>query len=135
MRPWLGRRAYAILNDFMRIIVADDNASCRRIVVRMLREIGHEVSSVEDGPGLRHGCASGEFDAAICDINLGLEDGIALCEELKANYPALPICLMTGSPANIDCAVSAGFELVLLKPFSMVQLREILQSWALASLR
>lgn len=60
------------------------------------------------------------IDFAICDIFLGEENGLELCEHIRRQYPSIPILIMTAkdSPSLQSESIAAGANGYLNKPFS-----------------
>jgi CheY-like chemotaxis protein len=117
-----------------RILVMDDEEVIRKLVRRLLQEMGHEVELVEDGQSAvgAYESARGQgrpFDAVILDLTI--RDGIGGQEtirELLKIDPAVKAIVMSGYPN--DPAVLEperyGFEGVLTKPFDKLKLGAVL---------
>jgi CheY-like chemotaxis protein len=117
-----------------RILVMDDEEVIRKLVRRLLQEMGHEVELVEDGQSAVgvYESARGQgrpFDAVILDLTI--RDGVGGQEtirELLKIDPAVKAIVMSGYPN--DPAVLEperyGFEGVLTKPFDKLKLGAVL---------
>lgn len=109
-----------------RILVAEDNAAVREFVERGLIHFGHEVVAVADG-----GAAVGElgratFDLLITDIVMPVMDGIALALKTSADFPDMPVLMMTGYAHERQRAYNLSELIadVLDKPFTLEALGE-----------
>jgi len=125
-------RAFAVaclvsLSNMPKILVIDDEAAVRKVMVRMLTSAGHEVTAAPDGvEGLRVWRELGA-DLVITDVHMPEMDGVQVIRELRATSPALPVIAMSGSGSARDLELLRAAELVgavglLGKPFSWDEL-------------
>lgn len=106
-----------------RIIVIEDEAAIRRLVLRILSRDGHDVREASNG---RDGVAMHRADPAdlvITDLFMPEQDGIETIRQLREFAPDTPILAMSGggSRGMIDVLADAeqlGAQAVLQKPFS-----------------
>jgi CheY-like chemotaxis protein len=123
----------ASLSDMLRILVIDDEAGVRKVLVRMLTSAGHEVTAAPDGAeGLRVWREAGT-DLVITDVHMPELDGVQVIRELRAKAPALPVIAMSGSGNSRDLDRLRAAELmgavgVLGKPFSWDELMSAIAS-------
>ncbi|MFN0317578.1 MAG: response regulator transcription factor [Burkholderiales bacterium] len=100
------------------ILVADDDAAFRDVLARALRRRGYDVlaaSSCEEAMALAQTCKIG---AAVVDLRMPAESGLALIPRLKEHEPSMRILMLTGF-ASITTAVEAiklGATNYLAKP-------------------
>jgi CheY-like chemotaxis protein len=110
-----------------RILVAEDDAEVRALVIRALSTHGHEVTAAEDGGEALDilNREEGAFDLLLSDIKMPVMDGIALALTSARDFPALPILLMTGFADQRERAhgLEAIVRDVLTKPFTLPELR------------
>ncbi|WP_428391684.1 response regulator [Lichenicoccus sp.] len=104
------------------ILVVDDEAVVRMLVVDLLRERGHSVQEAEDAFAamalVQQGVA---LDLMITDIGLpGGFDGSTLARRTRQLRPGLPILFITGYAfgTNNDVVLEPGIP-VLTKPFTL----------------
>jgi CheY-like chemotaxis protein len=83
-----------------RVLVVDDEPGVRGIIARMLEEVGYRVTEVGDALGALAAvrCASPPFDLVVTDNHMPAKTGLRLVDELQAEFPALPIVMLTGMP-------------------------------------
>ena len=110
----------------MRILVIDDNGPLRRVAVRILSGAGFEVLEAPDGAsGLRLWRERGA-DVLLTDLHIGVPNGIEVVQDIRADAPALPVVIMSGSMVGDDNLVRAqellGTVGLLEKPFRTVDL-------------
>jgi CheY-like chemotaxis protein len=109
----------------MRILVAEDDSSLRKLVTIILEAECHEVCSVSDGlQALRllTGAAGAEFDFLLTDISMPEITGFDLARAVVAFRPDLPILYMSAiAPSAMphDGIVPAP---LLQKPFRAADL-------------
>jgi len=107
------------------LLVVDDDARIRQMLVRYFEGEGFKVSAVPDGAGMRSQLASGSVDLILLDVVLpGGQDGYSLAREVRAGSD-LPIIMLTGKDDVTDRVVGLeiGADDYIAKPF---HLREVL---------
>jgi PAS domain S-box-containing protein len=114
-----------------RVLVVDDNATNRQILVLQTRNWGmlaHECDSAKEALNcLREG---ERFDIAVLDIQMPEMDGITLATEMHklSGENTMPIVgLSSILPKSVDVA-EAGFAEMLTKPIKQSQLFNVLAS-------
>ena len=121
------------------ILVIEDDAQLRPVLARMLRVSGYETTDAADGASGVACWRDRGADLVITDLHLGDMDGIQVVLQLRAERPALPIIVMSGSAVAADTARLREAHLldgliVLEKPFSLDTLTAVVRS-ALATPR
>jgi CheY-like chemotaxis protein len=110
-----------------RILIAEDEESVRSLIVRALKQDGHDVVASEDGAEALESLSrdKGRFDLLLTDIQMPVMDGIALALAAGRDYPDLVILLMTGFADQRERAhgLSALVHSVITKPFSLADIR------------
>jgi two-component system nitrogen regulation response regulator GlnG len=102
-----------------KILVADDEPSIRWLLERLLRQAGHAVRVVEDGPAALAATAAEAFDLAFVDIRMPGLDGLEALSRLRADSPDTAVIVMTahGSVRAAVEAMQRGAYDYLAKPF------------------
>jgi len=95
----------------LRVLIVDDNASDRFLVVRELRRAFPAVEPVEavDEADFGRVLEAGAFDAVITDFQLRWSDGRAVLRAVKARFPECPVVMFTGTGSE-EIAVAAMKE-------------------------
>jgi two-component system cell cycle response regulator CpdR len=116
-----------------RVLVAEDDAEMRRLVVEALRSDGHEVVEADDGGRLLTRLAEvfardptlALVDVIVSDIRMPVCSGLELLERLTEARWRVPFILMTafGDQETRRRAEKAG-ALLLDKPLSLEALRD-----------
>ena len=86
----------------MRVLIVDDHAIVRRGLMAFLSDGFHGAAFGEAGDGrqaLEH-LRNGEWDVALLDINLPGKNGLELLKELKAEWPGLPVLVLSAHPED-----------------------------------
>ena len=106
-----------------RLIVVEDDAELRSLVVRGLEEEGFDVTAVGDGAGALE-AAREPVDALVIDVGLPDADGRDVCQALRAQGCAAPVVFLTALDAMTDrlSGFSAGGDDYITKPFHFDEL-------------
>jgi len=104
------------------ILVVEDDASLRRLMVRMLNTGGystHAAGNAADGLSRVRQC-HGALDLAIIDMVMPGRSGLDLASDLDREYPGLKILYMSGYVDSLAADVIArrSPDCLLLKPFT-----------------
>ena len=101
-----------------KIIVIDDDLHMRRMIVRILTDVGHEVMGAEngrDGLNLFH---SHRPNLVITDILMPERDGLETIGEMRRTATGVAIIAISGGdPIYLDIAKKWGADVTLAKPF------------------
>jgi ribonuclease P protein subunit RPR2 len=116
----------------LRALVVDDDPGLRELVRTVLEGAGVEVEEATTARRAREHVANMPPDVVVLDLGLPDEDGLALCTELKAARPALPIVVLTGREAHTaeGASTSAGADAFLRKPFGPLELIDAVEALA-----
>jgi two-component system nitrogen regulation response regulator GlnG len=108
-----------------RILVADDEPSMRWLLERVLRQVGHSVTVVEDGGGALAQATAEPYDLAFVDVRMPDLDGLEVLSRLKASAPDTAVIVMTahGSVRSAVEAMQRGAYDYLTKPFDNDEVR------------
>lgn len=116
------------LNVNMRILVVDDMATMRKIVKRMLSEIGFKsIEEAEDGKPAwdliqqRHDEGQ-PYEFVVSDWNMPEMSGLDLLKNVRDDdrFKKLPFLMVTAEAeqSNVITAVKAGVSNYVVKPFA-----------------
>lgn len=108
----------------MRILVVDDEADLRGVVMRALRADGHAVAMADDLRSARERVAEGT-DLIVLDLRLPDGFGLDLCRELREQGVGVPILVLTAlSRVSLRVqGLDAGADDFMSKPFAVAELR------------
>ncbi len=116
-----------------RIIVIDDQEPIRRIVRRALEQAGHEVADASDGDIGVKLLAQHPADVVICDIFMPGQDGILTLRQIRKQFPAVKVIVISGgdSTGMLDLRRDAellGAVKTLQKPFTAREIVDLVTS-------
>ena len=112
----------------MRVLVADDDLTSRRILAAILRKWGFEPVVVEDGAAAAEALEGpGAPSLALLDWNMPGLEGPEVCRRLRAASPTNPpyLILLTarGEKADIVRGLESGANDYVSKPYDVEELR------------
>ena len=114
------------------ILVADDEASIRRILETRLSMIGYKVVTASDGKEALKLFRDYEPDLVVLDVMMPKLDGYGVCQELRKDSD-VPIVMLTalGDVADRITGLELGADDYVVKPFSarelMLRVRAVLR--------
>ena len=114
--------------DLVQILIVDDDAELRELVVERLTNYGLSAFAVQSGEAMFAELATRKYDLILLDVMMPGEDGLSLCRRLRStDSPTshIPVIFLTALGETTDKVV--GLELggddYLPKPF---QTRELI---------
>jgi PAS domain S-box-containing protein len=114
-----------------KILVVEDMRSLRVILARLLRKLGHEVETVENGAEALDKLDSFMPEIIFSDISMPGMTGYELARRLRARSDTAGLLLVAmtgyGQAADRDKALEAGFDEHLVKPVDVQQLQRLFQ--------
>lgn len=102
-----------------RIVVAEDDAAIRGLLVHHFEREGFRCEEACDGPtALR--CARGGADLLVLDLGLPVIDGLEIVRVLRREQRAIPILVLTARTDEVDriLGLEMGADDYVPKPFS-----------------
>jgi two-component system, chemotaxis family, chemotaxis protein CheY len=115
------------------VLVVDDSAMMRKIVIKNLKDCGFDVTVIEAGDGAEglEKFKAGGIACVLSDWNMPNMDGLTMVKEIRKLDPqkTVPIIMITteGSADKVKDAVLAGANNYLAKPFTPERFKEKLQ--------
>ncbi len=102
------------------ILVVDDEELLRKFMVTFLSQLGYSSVTATDGVDALDKMKGNKIDAVITDIKMPKMDGIILTKEISAQYPGVPVMVMTAFDEEYSAgtAISLGAREFIKKPFS-----------------
>lgn len=117
-----------------KILVVDDMGTMRKIIKNMLTKMGCDnLAEADDGKPawdmIQSAHAEGQpFDFIVSDWNMPGMTGLDLLKNIRADerFTKLPFLMITAEAeqGNVVLAVKAGVSNFIVKPFSIVTLKE-----------
>ena len=106
------------------ILVAEDQADIRDLIVLNLQQSGYTVEARADGLAALQRHTERASDLLILDLMMPGLDGLEVCKALRARGSATPILMLTARSTELDrvLGLELGADDYLTKPFSMAEL-------------
>lgn len=115
----------------LRVLVVEDERFIRRLVVRMLRQIGfQEVLEADDGQAGYAEMLRSHPDIIICDVHMEPMDGIEFLRRVRENSDAgisnLPVIFLTGDLKKDTVLIAKEYRVdgYISKPVSLNMLQD-----------
>lgn len=127
--PFLRHRARV---RSLSILIADDHAANRHVLLRLLEKAGHRVTSVDGGEAVLNAIAAADYDAVIADLHMPGVSGLDLLRQLRVmqagSGPRTPVLILSAdvTPESIQVCQQAGARAFLSKPVAAVRLLDTL---------
>ncbi|MEN2486861.1 sigma-54 dependent transcriptional regulator [Flavobacterium sp. B11] len=81
-----------------KILIVEDEAAIRRVLVKILSEENdtYQVDEAEDGVAGLEKIKNNDYDLVLCDIKMPKMDGVEVLEEVKKIKPEIPMVMISG---------------------------------------
>jgi two-component system chemotaxis response regulator CheY len=111
-----------------KILVVDDSGLARRLIRKILEELGHDVEDVSDGPQALERYVLNRHDAVILDLLMHGMYGMEVLQKLRELNPELPVIIASADIQRTtrDLVKEAGAVAMVNKPVTKEQLAEVL---------
>lgn len=113
----------------MKVLMADDHPTNRKVVELILAGAAVELTSVEDGSQAIEAVKAQAFDLILMDMQMPVMDGLTAVREVRkleaeAGSRRTPIVMLTANalPDHIAAGQAAGADRHLAKPFDAAEL-------------
>jgi CheY-like chemotaxis protein len=115
------------------ILVVEDNAINREMLTHIFANFGIQVAQVKDGESAVRAAQTHPYRLIMMDVKLPRMNGMDTTRLIRAipEHASTPIIAMTASIMSDEKAqyLASGMNDVLSKPFSIQDLRNMLQRW------
>lgn len=115
------------------VLIVDDSATMRKIIMRGIRQAGIEVADFKEaGDGVEgmKQVEAGKFDLILSDVNMPNMNGLDFVKAVSARFGSSPppIVMITteGSEEVVKEAISRGAKGYLKKPFTPEKIQEVI---------
>ena len=116
-----------MLPERKQLLVVDDEANLRKVLVAQLSRDGYDVHTAEDGENAKEMLAEHHIDLVITDLRMPKVDGMELLRWALLDDPDRPVVMITAH-GTVDTAVEAlklGAFDYITKPFDKTELRSV----------
>ncbi len=117
-----------------KILLAEDNVINQEVARSMLEELGCDVHIVNNGLKAIEAIEQQDYDLIFMDCHMPKLDGLQATQKVRekeSGKARIPIIALTADvQKNIrDQCSAAGMDFYITKPFTQVQLQQILEKW------
>jgi len=116
----------------MTVLVADDNATNRKLLLAVLTAWGCTVLTAVNGKDTIAKLNSNDCDMVLMDIQMPVMDGIEAARlirtELKRDIPIIAVTTATGSGYK-DTLIAAGMDDLITKPIDLIKVKTTIIAW------
>jgi two-component system, chemotaxis family, chemotaxis protein CheY len=111
-----------------KILVVDDSGLARRLIRKILEELGHEVEDVSDGGQALERYLLNHHDAVVLDLLMHGMYGVEVLQKLKQLNPDLPVIIATADiqKTTREQVKESGAAAMVNKPVTKEQMAEVL---------
>jgi len=111
----------ATLGRPLRVLIAEDDATNRMVVLMMLREFDAETGIATDGVQAVQAASEADYDLVLMDVRMPEMDGLAATRAIRAHggrFTSLPIIALTANAfaEDVELCRDAGMSDFLAKP-------------------
>lgn len=118
------------MSDNLKVLLVEDDSMLQEVLKETLQGFGCHVLTANNGHEAIEKLKSTKFSVIISDIKMPKMDGLSLLETLKNLKVDTPVVMMTGySEYKDDQIAHAGGVVLLEKPFTREQLKELFESY------
>jgi two-component system response regulator PilR (NtrC family) len=112
------------------VLIVDDEADIRELLVLTLGRMGVEADSAQTIKEAKEALARQPYDLCLTDMRLPDGDGLEVLKYIAENHGNTPVAVITayGSTENAVLALKAGAFDYLAKPIKLEQLRPLVTS-------
>ncbi|MFN3300026.1 MAG: ATP-binding protein, partial [Sediminibacterium sp.] len=118
----------------LKMLVAEDNNMNQLLATKMFKKIGYIIEIANNGKEAVEMTAKFDYDLVFMDIHMPEMDGIEATEKILTSGKAkIPIIIaMTANAVKEAEAeyLQLGMKDIVTKPFTIEQLRKVLEKWA-----
>jgi len=116
----------------IRVLLADDHPTNRRVVELILAQAPVDMTSVEDGAQAVAAYRGAAYDLVLMDMQMPVMDGLTATREIRLHEAAMglgrtPIVMLTANALaeHVAAGQAAGADRHLAKPFNAMELLEL----------
>jgi two-component system, response regulator, stage 0 sporulation protein F len=113
------------------ILIVDDDPDIRQVLQDRLESYGYVAETAADGWAAIRALERRTPNGIFLDLRMPGMDGLEVLGRIRALLPSIPIIIATaaGASEQVNCAISAGAQTCLLKPFDTPQIKQVAERW------
>ncbi len=129
-------RAANVRRDRQRVLIVEDNAINRRLLLMQIEKLGRRADVAADGQAALEAAARGDYGLILMDCQMPGIDGYEatrLLREAEGGKRRVPVVALTAHSGETDRArcLAAGMDEYLAKPATLDDLAAVLDRWDL----
>jgi signal transduction histidine kinase/DNA-binding response OmpR family regulator len=118
----------------VRVLVAEDTESSRKLIKRVLERAGHQCDVVTNGKEVLQALQGASYDLILMDCQMPVMDGFDTTREIRRRHGTgrqIPIVALTASAMKGDRenCLAAGMDDYVTKPIPRDQLLALIDRW------
>src|SRR5262249_53094228 len=103
-----GAASSMLMTNRNRVLVVEDDDSCREVLTDLLRDHGFDASAARNGREMDAALKAGGVDLLLLDVGLPGEDGLAICRRVTSG-PGPAVVILSAANEEVDRVI--GLEL------------------------
>jgi CheY-like chemotaxis protein/HPt (histidine-containing phosphotransfer) domain-containing protein len=113
-----------------KILLAEDNSSNAKLISRLLKQFGYEITVVGNGLQAVNAVSRDNFDAVLMDIQMPVMNGKDACAAIRRAGHVMPIIALTACAvrAERDECLKAGMDAFILKPINIDEIESMIKA-------
>lgn len=116
------------------ILVAEDNETNQKVILRQLALLGYAADVVSNGREALQYWQRGEYALLLTDLHMPVMDGYALAQAVRDQengYAYIPIVALSANAVRGEAerCHAVGMDEYLTKPVSLAELQSVLEQW------
>jgi len=121
-------------NQFLRILLAEDNAVNQMVMKKMLNKLGYNVDVAADGEEVLHSLELKPYDLILMDVQMPEMDGFETTRAIRKRWasngqPKIIAITAHALEGDREKCLDAGMDDYLSKPVKMADLEEMLAKY------
>jgi len=117
----------ARVRPYPRIILVDDDAVVRDMLVDLVASLGYSADAAESGEEALAMFDRGQYDFVLTDLLMPGMTGWDVLEAVRQRDPQMPVIIITGSPVVGDVRAAQPGVAVLKKPVDLMLLDTLIK--------
>ncbi|WP_295436790.1 response regulator [uncultured Thiodictyon sp.] len=116
-----------------RVLLAEDNSINRKVASSMVRKLGVEVDTAENGEEAAVRCRTIDYDLILMDCQMPILDGFAATRRIRAldgaHRPTIVALTANAMESDRESCLAAGMDDYISKPFRLTDLSAAFERW------
>jgi len=120
------------MDNYVRILVIDDEKIALKNLDHVLKKEGYKVKTTSSGQNALRLLSREDFDVVLTDLKMERVDGMQILKRCRENSPDTEVIMITGY-ATVETAIEAmkyGAYHYLTKPFKLEEVRKVVKEAA-----